>query len=132
MRLRNLFTQHAIRNAKPERDRLPLRHEVAERGRMRWCPGNWGETRAVVRKFLKYLAKLFSQSFNRDFIPRVARHTHDAEGVEDISPGLPESARATLGQDVFRLTHFARSAASAASIFPFFSSLENQSTVLRF
>src|SRR5690348_469596 len=31
------------------------------------------------------------------FSPREARHAGDAEGVEEISPGLPDSERATPG-----------------------------------
>jgi hypothetical protein len=42
----------------------------------------------------------------------------DAEGVEEISPGLPDSERATPGLRPLNRIHFARSGASQASIFP--------------
>jgi hypothetical protein len=49
-------------------------------------------------------------------IPRQARHPDDTEGVAEISPGLPESARATPGLQSLQPIAFARSAASEASI----------------
>jgi len=49
-------------------------------------------------------------------LSRAARHYDDTEGVEEISPGLPESSRATPGTRPIQPIHFARSAASAASI----------------
>jgi hypothetical protein len=59
---------------------------------------------------------LLLDSSNHEFIPRVARHNGDTKGIEDISPGLPESARATLGSGFIQRITFARSAASEASI----------------
>ena len=48
--------------------------------------------------------------------PRKAQHNDDTEGVEAISPGLPDSERATLGKNPNQQITFARSAASEASI----------------
>ena len=51
-------------------------------------------------------------------VPRTARLYDDTKGIEAISPGLPESARATPGPKAIQPITFARSAASEASIFP--------------
>jgi hypothetical protein len=61
------------------------------------------------------LAESFSQS-SIDLIPRKTRQNDNTKGVESLSPRLPESARATLGAKATQPTHFARSAASEASI----------------
>ena len=53
---------------------------------------------------------------NREIFPRAARHNDDTKGVEDISPGLLESARATPGFGSIHSITFARRAASEASI----------------
>ncbi len=53
---------------------------------------------------------------NQDIFPHAARQNDDTKGVEDISPGLPESARATPGFGSIESITFARSAASGASI----------------
>jgi hypothetical protein len=37
------------------------------------------------------------QKYHSQLYPRAARHTDDPNGVAELSPGLPESARATLG-----------------------------------
>jgi hypothetical protein len=34
-------------------------------------------------------------------IPRAARNSHNTNGVAELSPGLPDSERATLGNDPF-------------------------------
>jgi len=52
----------------------------------------------------------------RNFIPRIAWRNDDPNGVEEQSPGLAESSRTTLGPSPVNLIHFARSAASTASI----------------
>ena len=49
-------------------------------------------------------------------IPRLARQSGDTKGVEALSPGLPDSERATPGRKAVPPIIFARSAASKASI----------------
>jgi len=58
---------------------------------------------------------MISRNFDL-YIPRSTRHSDDAEGVEEISPGLPDAERATPGIGITRFITFARSAASKASI----------------
>ena len=48
------------------------------------------------KKTLK--TNLSSKKITRQpFLPRVARHRDDTEGVAELSPGLPDFERATLG-----------------------------------
>jgi len=49
-------------------------------------------------------------------IPRAAPHNDDPKGIEELSPGLPDSERATPGGQSIQPITFARSAASKASI----------------
>jgi len=51
------------------------------------------------------------------FVPRIARQRDDTEGVEDISPGLPDSVRATPGSNPFKPSFSREARRAKASIF---------------
>ncbi len=60
-----------------------------------------GGTHKLTRPTSHLLSATCSKSFSinlpHNFPPRAARHKNNPEGVAELSPGLPESARATLG-----------------------------------
>jgi hypothetical protein len=75
---------------------------------MKWTRG-WGKEVLRVQG-----AKL--RMIDLSYIPREARHNDDTNGVEDIGPRLPESARATLGYKVIDPITFARSCGACPTI----------------
>jgi len=52
------------------------------------------------------MSRFENLEFRRNFPPRAGRYTDNPNGVAPFSPGLPESARATLGIKPNQNHHF--------------------------